>query len=1020
MGAGTKLRQRGLAFLQLIGGRALGPSFAALVLACPGAGATQPDLSIGDFQHTIWTDRDGAPANGALMAQTSDGWLWFGGRYGLHRFDGVRFEEVPIDSGDSTRSVAVSGLFALPTGELVIGRFRGGISILKNGKLTHYDSEDTRRAGQVAGLAQDNDGAIWATTENGLLRFDGHTWQLVGSEWGFAGGPTYGIMLDAHGTLWISTPSAVLYLAPGSRKFETTTLKVSGFADFVQSTDSRVWAVDDEGTRPLPGQSPSGTRDPAANSRFSSWILIDREGYFWNLAPGPPVSQWPKPAVTGMESLGPFLNTALEDREGNIWIASGEGVIHRFRHPALATVHVGPAALIKGGLVPDASGKVWIGATFYGSGKASVWIFDPQSPQVPPREMSPDSAIAQARSGTLWVGGQDGLRRRQNDRFEQVLALPESARDKELLALSPDCAGGVWISVKGLGLLRHDGSTWQPNGNVQGLPAIAPIALTCDVDSRLWLGYVDGTVARVDGDRATWFGADEGLAVGAVTSLYVGASHTLVAGDRGLSLWEEGRFVALKAVDHLTLERVTGIVETANGDVWLNGVHGLAHIDAGAFAGSVSSRQDAPIPVELFDTVDGYPSYGVPNTASAPSIALTDDGRLWFAGAGGIASIDPSKVRRKVDAPPLVITSITAGGARHDPDEGSRLAQGTRNLQIDYTALDYSHPERLRFRYRLDGVDDAWVDADTRRQAFYSNLAPRAYRFLVNVTDERGAWTDRVASLDFVIPPTFIQSNYFLVLCIALAIGTLVLAYRLRVRQLEARQRGLLEERLGERERIARELHDTLLQGTQALILRVHAAAGDIPEDSATRTKLDEALRSAEAVMVEGRDRIQDLRASADKVEDLALSLAGAGEELARGSETELRTVVEGRPRALRPDVVDAAYCVGREAMVNAFRHAQARSIELQIIHDDAAFRVRVRDDGVGVDAGAVEAGRPGHWGLQGMRERASRIGAALDIWSRPGAGTEIELRIPAAAAYAEPAKRPRWLPFRLMAGERR
>ena len=362
-----------------------------------------------------------------------------------------------------------------------------------------------------------------------------------------------------------------------------------------------------------------------------------------------------------------------------------------------------------------------------------------------------------------------------------------------------------------------------------------------------------------------------------------------------------------------------------------------------------------------------------------------------------------------------MVRALATDTERYELVEGVRLPPGTRNLHLDYTALDYTYPERLRFRYRLDGSDSDWVEAGTRRQAFYSNLGPGPYRFAVDVTDELGRWQDRATTVSFSIAPTFVQTRLFVVLCLLTAIALFGLLYRTRVRQLTARERILGETRLRERERIARELHDTLLQGTQALVYKVESAAklsrnGTLPHDV-----LEQALAHADAVIAEGRDRIQELRIVQDAGPNLCTSLCQVGDALQRNHGGAFRAEIEGAVRRLTTVVHDEAYQIGREALLNAFQHARATSIECQLVFGDDAFRLRVRDDGVGFDSATLQSGaRAGHWGLQGLRERAEAIGATCDVWSQVGAGTEVELRVPARLAYRDLGRRS-WLPrFRL------
>lgn len=962
------------------------------------------ELSVSDFQRATWTAKDGVPSDVWVMAQTYDGWLWLGGPYGLSKFDGVRVEEVKIGTPDNQQSSAVSMLYALPTGELVVGRARGGITILKGQILTNFDTPETRRAGTVYNVSQDADGALWASAANGLLRFDGRVWQLVGDEWEYPGGGSYGLMLDQHDKLWVASKHGVLFLAKGSHRFEATGIKIKRFGDFTQSPDGRLWLVLDNEMRLLPGQALTSPRNPTATARLSNAALFDNHGNFWNMAA--PERPWAEHEVAGVDSLGTLRTTALEDTEGNVWIATGNSVLHRLSRPALKKVPW--SFLSQVSLAADGMGNVWMGASsgFTRDEREGVWIIRPTPRQMQRGEVTSVTALATDSRGKLWAGGRDGLWRLNGSRFERAVELPKATRGEIINAISPNCADGLWVSVTTVGLLRHDGMSWHQNGGVRGLPAGIPKVHACDATGKLWLGYPSGSVAWIDKGQATV--ADRGPEIGAVTFIGIGTAHTLVAGEHGLALWQEGHFAKLQTANSAMFERVTGIVEVAGGDVWLNSAQGASRIRSSDLDAQRSSSAGV-IPLEVFDASDGFPVPGYTMFNTTPSIALSGDGRVYFAGFGGIATLDETWSRPSHALLPVFIQSLKAAGVSYEPGPNLSLPEGTRSFQIEYTALRFSHPDRLRFRYRLAGIDDSWVIADARRQAFYSNLGPGTYRFVVNVTDENAVWTENFAALDFVIPPTFIQSRVFFALCVACVIALMALIYRLRIRQLTSRERLLADSRVKERERIARELHDTLLQGTQALILKVHGAARLSERGQPVHELLDEAIDRASGVMEEGRDRIQDLRLSDDVGSDLETSLTKVGEELSQGFSARFNVIVEGRGGPMTSDALQEAYRIGREALLNAFRHAKAHSVEVQIIFGNEDLRLRIRDDGVGIDEKTQADGSlGGHWGLPGMRERAQRIGAELSIWSRPGAGTEIELRVPAATAYVKGTARRR------------
>jgi signal transduction histidine kinase len=321
--------------------------------------------------------------------------------------------------------------------------------------------------------------------------------------------------------------------------------------------------------------------------------------------------------------------------------------------------------------------------------------------------------------------------------------------------------------------------------------------------------------------------------------------------------------------------------------------------------------------------------------------------------------------------------------------------------------LSMSHAEKVRYRYKLDGVDPDWQNVQERHQAFYTNLSPGGYRFHVIASNGDGVWNDGGAALDIVIPPMFWQTKTFFGLCIAAILAMIAFLFRLRLRQSAARMRVLLNERMDERERIARELHDTLLQGTQGLMLQVQAAAMTISPDDPARVMLERAMGRADDVMSEGRNRVLDLRVTIDSYRSLSQSIEAVVEQLRTsansldGRAPAYRVTIEGDEREVLPSVRHEMYCVAREALLNASRHAAARSVDTRLIFGDRALRVVIADDGIGIDAGIAEArSRPDHWGLTGMHERARKVGASFDVRRRPSGGTEIEIVVPSAVAY--------------------
>ena len=356
--------------------------------------------------------------------------------------------------------------------------------------------------------------------------------------------------------------------------------------------------------------------------------------------------------------------------------------------------------------------------------------------------------------------------------------------------------------------------------------------------------------------------------------------------------------------------------------------------------------------------------------------------------------------------PPIVIRSIIANGIRYTSPAALKLPPRTRDLTIDYTALSLAIPERVRFRYKLEGSDTQWRDAGTRREAFYTNLSPGPYRFLVMASNNDGVWNEVGGAWSFRIAPTFYQTIWFRTLAALAGIALMWLLYRLRLRQITARADLRYAERLEERTRIARELHDTLLQSFQGLMLRFQVVNEMLPPGEA-KHELDQTLQRADQAIAEGRDAVRDLRSSTAISNDLAEGVKALGDELATRDSASFRLVAEGPVRDLHPIIRDEIYRIACEALRNAFRHARARYIEVEITYAERLFRLRIRDDGDGIAPGILEEGRSWHYGLPGMRERAKKISAKLNVWSGMGTGTEIDLSIAGPIAYrASPARR--------------
>jgi len=946
------------------------------------------------------------PADIWALAQGPGGYLWLGTGVGLYRFDGVRFARVRATEGGEFASNNITALdFA--GDDVWLGYHAAGASRLRDGRVTHFGTDQGFPPGMVYGFAEDGDGRRWAATAAGLAVFAGERWQRVGDAWGYPARRAEWVLHDRTGRLWVSTGKVLVTLAPGARRFSSTGQAVGADAVLAEAPDGRLWLSDPlGGTRPMDGEA-----NPALATVAAKRLLFARDGSLWGTDggrggvfrvarandPRSPVEHFGR-----IEGLTADVAVPLaEDREGNVWVGTNLG-LNRFRHRNVRVLDLVGGVAAGFALAAGNDGRVQVVAD--GRLVVTDGVSLSSAVDAPSRVL----AAYAGPDGTLWLVSSGGLARRDGDRWTDI-PLPGAQPSRSIDALVADDDGTLFAALQGDGVHALRDGRWTP---VPALSSPPPKVMAADGRGGFWLGYPGSRVAHVDAGGRKVYGPAQGLDVGDITALHALADGVVAAGETGVALWRDGRFRSLGQGRDEAFGSVTGILRTDAGDFWFNGSQGVVQLAAAELARSVDDPGHRP-QFRLFGQQDGLP--GIALQAKPVSTAIAgDDGRLWFATNQGIAWIDPSQLTRNVVPPPVAIVSVSSGGSTFAATDGLRLPPLTTTLGIDYTATSLTDPDRVRFRTRLDGADTDWQAMDGRRAAYYANLGPGDYRFHVIAANNDGVWNDTGATLAFSIAPTFLQTPMFVVLCVASVLALLYVAYLLRLRQLGLHIRTRLTERHRERERIARELHDTLLQSIQGLVLRFQAASETIPPGAPARLAMEQALERADGVLAEGRDRVMDLRASSLLSDDLPGAFHGVARELAGDDDTVRFTLdVDGEAKPLDPIVLDELFRIGREALLNAYQHADAQQVGVALHHGYDEVCLRISDDGRGIDARVLDAGgRPGHWGLRGMRERADRIGATLRVWSRPGAGTEIELRMPAEAAYRPclKASRRKWL----------
>ena len=1000
-----------------------GSLYLAVALLFTSAPPATHGQSLHQLYHRSWTVRDGAPGSVTTIAQAADGFLWLGTDNGLVRFDGESFEPYHPSSGGDLLSGYISVVTAMPEGGLWIGYQAGGVSFLQNGRITNFTQAEGLPAGSVVQFAKDMQGRVWVATLYGLARLEGSNWHIVGPNGRYPEEHPDSVFVDSRGTVWANTRVGLMFLPKGQEKFQVADPFVFENVDIEEAPNGTVWVAASNGSvRAITTRDGKYKGNGTSIDVNSDGIYVAKDGALWISTIGKGLLRVPYPdSLVGHHSpsdpavqsfserdglTSNFSFKAIGDREGSIWIATTRG-IDQFRKSVLTPVNLPQGAATYIALIADAAGRLLVGSDrLMRVTDGSAKVIDGAPTHVECAYRDPN--------GVIWLGGRNGLWHVSGTRFIST-ALPPGLDllAHNVQAITMDRAGALWVSFVNSGVFRLNHGMWSRFGSVAELPQVPAIIELTDSAGRIWFGYTANRIALLDGTRVSMFGLSDGLDIGNVISIYDHDGEIWIGGQSGLELFEQGHFRRFQLAGSEPLRGVSGIVLAKNGDLWLNQASGVVHIAADEVA---HARKDAhhQARYELLNYLDGLVS-SPEQLRPLPTAVESSDGRIYFVTRGSVVWVDPANIARNTLSPPVWIRSVSVDTRLYNDLETLEFPTHAQNIEINYTAPSLLVPQRVRFRYKLDGFDKEWHDAGTRRQAFYSKLPPGTYTFRVTASNNDGLWSEAGASVVFTIPPSFTQSVLFKALCAVAVFGLLWLLYTIRLRQFTAQVKARLYERLAERTRIARELHDTLLQSFQGLLLHFQRARNLLPERLAEAIQtLDTALDGAEQAIVEGRDAIHDLRSPAAK--GLAEEITSLGEELVakNGNKdaAQFQAVIEGTAQTLNPNVHIEVFRIAREALRNAFSHSQARRIETEVAYSSNLFRLRIRDDGKGMAPDVRNRGeRIGHWGLGGMRERAERLGGKLEVWSEPGAGTEVDLRVPASIAYqSSPTRNNIWL----------
>lgn len=951
-------------------------------------------VPLADYKHDRWPLEVGAPSRINALAQTPDGFLWIGSVEGLFRFDGVSFEKI-APSPQAPAHKVVSQLHVSRQGDLWVGLARsGGVQVLRGGALVDAGMPHPSR--EVNDIKEDPQGGIWIArggrSSSTLARFYRGRWQEFGAESGLPASPVWQILFTRDGTQWVLLDDRLMLRRPGQSRFADSAIALLPRASLAQGPKGEVLLADSRGLRQLDWRdgrlrvirSLARLEEPVGGAR----TIFDREGNLWETTWSSGVLRvTPQGNVSTFKAqqglLSDQTHALAQDREGNIWIG-GELGLDRLRRAKLVVEPAIPAnSPTSYRMAAARDGTVYI------ADAASLYAISPYKGVLRLRSLSsPAEALcADGKRGVWLITRQETLHVTAGHVAPGPKPVPAPA-----LGCVEDGAGRLWLPMLDHGLFWREGERWRAwpeRGEKAGGAANA----VEDGHGGAVILFRDGPFPPSHAPTAAPLTvmASHLARVGPIEGLMAAGGMVLVSGAEGLQAPLASHTGVLSAATYPWAASLNGLVQARDGTSWGIGDVGIVRLRSADLQAALH-RPGTPIAHEVFDFHDGMNSFV--QKAPGTQVAEGGDGRIWFLTRSHVLRVDPAQLARNLVRPQPILRSIRVGGRSYDPIAGLALPAGTSAIDILFTSPSLTMPDRVQFRYRVVGQGAQWVDPGRRRVAMIRDLGPGDYTFELKVANEDGVWSLQPLAFSFSVRPAFYQHWWFWGLNgVALALALYAL-YLMRIRYVAYQIRERIEERARERERIARELHDTLLQSVQGLIMIFQSVADRLSDYPIAGSILLPAIDRAEEVLVEGRDRVQGLRS----MDDLHLH-----DELLRMLEKErvfsgriITMVTKGKRINICPSIIDDVVAILAEVVRNACQHAQAETIELTVEYKRFGVVLRLVDDGVGIAEDILAAGgRAGHFGLLGMRERAEQIGAHLTVESSPGESTIVTLRLP-------------------------
>jgi ligand-binding sensor domain-containing protein/signal transduction histidine kinase len=938
---------------------------------------------------TLWNVRDGLRSSDIrAIAEDRDGYLWLGTRDGLIRFDGFQFVSAS-DEDPHIRGAVVDALVGSRDGSLWAG-FADveGVSRIRNGQVTDYVAKDGLPEGMITVLIEDRDGTVWAGGSGGLSAFQGAAWQRVDVADGLPAASVFSLFQDRAGTLWAGTSAGVFRGLNGDRAFQLYDGSSKFVQSFAQDSMGALWITE---SRTIVRQlDTTAHRDPLRTVQLPGMargIICDQFGTLWVAGLGEGLFRITQSAgvnrpVVELFHREPTMAVAarslFEDRDKNLWVGMRGGGLLRLSKSTIKTdlplqgfTNDGVRAVAS---TPDRS--VWVATghrlnQFAGNQSRAFAVED-------------TIVLHTDRTGLLWTVTPQAVGQFVNGRVVPI-AMPSGLHLDRTISLTTDTSGAVWLCNFDDGVMRWERGALRRFNELTGSRRRCSYLFT-DARNRVWVGFTSGGAAVYDKGRFQLYEQRDGLATGSVAAIYQDHLESIwIVTVDGLTRIRDKQLVTVDGRQGLQGQIVPTFVEDANGDLWLGTESGSKLVRfAAAEIDKVAANPSHQLEYETYDESDGLlgplPRVGRPGAIRAP------DGTLWVFSGGRVAVINPNKMHVRQNAPVAHLERVTIDGKPVLASTDLVMPAGARMLQIEYGAISLSSASKLRFRYRLDGFSDGWVNAGPRRQISFTNLRPRSYRFHVAVTTD-GVWPRSDASVGFTVLPPFYRTVWFYGLGILVAATVSWMLWWLRVRAI----RNEFALVAAERARLSREIHDTLLQSLGALILQLEFVSRHLdPSQTKAREAMQRLRKHVVNCVRDARRSVWELRSPRLEQRNLAEAIEEMAQETMVALPVLIKVNVTGRVRQSRPDFEQHLLRIAQEAISNAVQHGQADEVLVELNYQGKALSMNVSDNGRGFQAEDTTAKTGDHWGLLNMRERVARMGGQLSVTSVIGQGTVV------------------------------